>query len=122
MEDVLNFLRTCEYSCENFESDRWADIKAGNTTKEEVQQAMYEYMYLRDLGDYLEELIKSKRYSDVEMAYKIKDFFNKMYTRFEKNSAKSIQTKKKATMLKQEAFSVVYGLLEDALQNSGYNI
>ena len=41
--------------------------------------------------------------------------FNKMYVEFEKNSKQSIKMKKKATILKMQAFSRVYDVLEDAL-------
>jgi hypothetical protein len=39
-----------------------------------------------------------------------------MYAKFEKNSAKSLETKKKATMLKQEAFKKVFSVLDELLK------
>ena len=88
MEDVLKGLRTCEYSCENYELDHWADIQRGYITKENIQQSSYEYMYLRDLGDNLETLLKSGKYSDKEIAYKTKEYLDRMYSNFQKNSQK----------------------------------
>ena len=59
MLDVLDTLRTCEYMSENYEDDHYPDA-----TQEEIQQARYEYMYFRDLADYLEIMIKRGIYSD----------------------------------------------------------
>lgn len=110
MWDVLDILRSCEYMAENFESDHYGDCNS-----EEVQQSKYEYMYLRNLADHLEIMLKSNKYSDNDMVEEIKKYFNKMYSDFQKNSKKSIVTKKKATMLKDNAFNRVYEILEDAL-------
>lgn len=110
MEEVLGFLRDCEYLSENFKEDHYGDC-----TKEEVQQSNYETLYFRKIADYLEEMLKSDKYSNSEMCVKLKDFFNKMYSDFEKNSKQSIKTKKKATILKMQAFNTVYEALEEAL-------
>lgn len=112
MEGVLDFLRECEYLSENFESDDY------DCTKEEVQQANYEMLYLRKLADYLEEMLKSENYSDDEMIERLQKFFNKMYSEFEKNSKQSIKMKKKATLLKMQAFNRVYDVLEEALNQN----
>ena len=60
MQDVLDYLRLCEYSAESFEEDNY-----GECTQDEIQGAKYEYMYLRNLADYLEQhpesLIKGKK-------------------------------------------------------------
>lgn len=110
MDEVLGILRDCEYLSENFEED-----SCGECTKEEVQQSCYEMLYFRKLADYLEEMLKSGEYSEIEMTKRLRNFFNKMYLEFEKNSKQSIKMKKKATILKMQAFSRVYDVLEDAL-------
>ncbi len=109
MWDVLNILRDCEYLNENFENDHY------DANKEEIQQSRYEYMYFRNLADHIEIMLKSNKYSIEEMKEKSIEYFNKMYAEFEKSSAKSIKEKKKATMLKEQAFYSVYNVLEDAL-------
>lgn len=110
MLEVLDTLRTCEYMSENYEDDHYPDA-----TQEEIQQSRYEYLYFRDLADYLEIMIKRGIYSDEQMIEKVREKFNQMYSNFQKSSAKSIETKKKATILKMSAFSTVYTVLEDAL-------
>ena len=110
MEDVLNMLRDCEYLSENYEDDHF-----GECTRDEVQQANYECLYFRKLADYLETMMNSCKYSDEEMFEKMQSYFNKMYSDFKKNCHKTMETKKKATMLKDNAFYSVYGVLEDAL-------
>ena len=110
MLDVLDTLRTCEYMSENYEDDHYPDA-----TQEEIQQARYEYMYFRDLADYLEIIIKRGIYSNDQMIEKMREIFNQMYSNFQKISAKSIETKKKATILKMNALNSVYEVLEDAL-------
>lgn len=110
MDEVLGILRDCEYLSENFEEDF-----CGECTKEEVQQSCYEMLYFRKLADYLEEMLKSGEYSEIEMTKRLRNFFNKMYVEFEKSSKQSIKMKKKATILKMQAFSRVYDVLEDAL-------
>ena len=110
MEDVLMQLRMYEYAAESFEEDNYPDA-----TLEDVQQSKYEYMYLRNLGDYLEILIKKDKYSNEEIAEKMKSYFDKMYSDFQKNSKKSIALKKKATFLKNAAFQQVYNILEEVL-------
>lgn len=110
MLDVLDTLRTCEYMSENYEDDHYPDA-----TQEEIQQSRYEYLYFRDLADHLEIMIKRGIYSDEQMIEKVREKFNQMYSNFQKSSAKSIETKKKATCLKMNAFNSVYGVLEDAL-------
>ena len=110
MLDVLDTLRTCKYMSENYEDDHYPDA-----TQEEIQQSRYEYLYFRDLADYLETMIKRGIYSNDQMIEKMREIFNQMYSNFQKISAKSIETKKKATCLKMNAFNSVYGVLEDAL-------
>ena len=110
MLDVLDTLRTCQYMSENYEDDHYPDA-----TQEEIQQARYEYMYFRDLADYLEIIIKRGIYSNDQMIEKMREIFNQMYSNFQKISAKSIETKKKATILKMNALNSVYEVLEDAL-------
>ena len=110
MQDVLDYLRLCEYSAESFEEDNY-----GECTQDEIQGAKYEYMYLRNLADYLEIIMKKGKYSEEEMTQRMRDYFEKMYSEFKENSKKSIATKKKATILKNNAFQQVYIILEDAL-------
>lgn len=110
MQDVLNYLRLCEYSAESFEEDNYGDC-----TQDEIQSAKYEYMYLRNLADYLEIMMKKGKYSEEEMVERLREYFQKMYSEFKENSKKSIATKKKATILKNNAFQQVYIILEDAL-------
>lgn len=112
MEDVLNMLRECEYLSENYESDHY-----GECTKEDIQQAGYECLYFRKLADYLETMMESGKYSEKDMAENMQIFYDKMYSDFKKNCYKTIQTKKKATLLKNRAFYTVYGVLEDALSS-----
>ena len=80
MEDILRQLRMYEYSAETFEEDNYPDA-----TPEDVKQSKYEYMYLRNLGDYLEILIKKNKYSNEDMVEKMKNYFDKMYSDFQKN-------------------------------------
>lgn len=110
MLDVLDTLRDCEYMSENYEQDHYPEV-----IQEEIQQARYEYMYFRDLADYLEIMIKRGIYSDDQMIEKMREKFNQMYSNFQKISAKSMETKKKATILKMNALNSVYEVLEDAL-------
>ena len=110
MLDVLDMLRDCEYMSENYENDHYPDA-----TQEEIQQSRYEYMYFRDLADCLEIMIKRGIYSDEQMIEKMREKFNQMYSNFQKGSKKSIETKKKATLLKMAAFNSVYEVLEEAL-------
>jgi hypothetical protein len=108
---VLSKLRDWEYCCENYEQHYY-----GVCTKEEIQQSMYEYMYFRDLADFLETELKTYKYSNKELAIRTQEYLDKMYAKFEKNSAKSLETKKKATMLKQEAFKKVFSVLDELLK------
>ena len=110
MQEVLNELRMYEYLAENFETDNYPDA-----SQEEIQQSKYEYMYLRNLADYFEIMMKKGKYSEEEMVERLREYFQKMYSEFKENSKKSIATKKKATILKNNAFQQVYTILEDAL-------
>ena len=114
MEQVLRQLRMHEYSAENYKEDNYPDA-----TQEDIQQSRYEYMYLRNLGDYLEIMMKKNKYSEEEMVERMKEYFDKMYSDFQKNNKKSIVTKKKATFLKNAAFQQVYNILENVLEEVG---
>ena len=80
MQDVLNYLRLCEYSAESFEEDNY-----GECTQDEIQGAKYEYMYLRNLADYLEIMMKKGKYSEEEYGLATRDEAIRM--REELNSA-----------------------------------
>jgi len=110
MENVLNILRNCEYMAENFENDHY-----GACTQDEIRQANYEYLYFRDLADYLEIMLKKEKYTNQDMIIKMREFFNKKYSDFKENSRKVISNKKKVILLKESAFRSVYDVLEDAL-------
>lgn len=108
MQEVLNELRMYEYLAENFETDNYPDV-----SQEEIQQSKYEYMYLRDLADFLEGMLKSGKYSEEEMISKLEEYFQKRYLKFRENSKVSIINKKKATILKNNAFKQVDGILKN---------